>query len=166
LTRGLVIPRARHRGRPRFLRQTGARPAAGGFPGHTNPGLGAPPCWPGQVRVWGWMRLSRTSRFGTTSEQGADAVSWLDPAGSSRQTAAWPQQRRRTRCPVAIGSVGSGLRVPSHEIDRGAALGRVSHLGQTKATSPIDLDVSLGSCREKRADPVRTGQREPGGDQR
>ena len=96
----------------------------------------------------------------------ADAVSWLDPAGSSRQTAAWPQQRRRRRCPVAIGSVGSGLRVRSHEIDRGAALGRVSHLGQTKATAPIDLDVALGPCREKRADPVRAGQREPGGYQR
>ena len=48
---------------------------------------------------------------------------------------------------VAIGSVGSGLRVRSHEIDRGAALGRVSRLGQTKATASIDLDVSLGPCQ-------------------
>ena len=67
---------------------------------------------------------------------------------------------------MAIESLGSGLGVRSHEIDLGAALGRVSHLGQTKATSPVDLDVSLASCREKRADPVRAGRREPGGDQR
>ena len=49
----------------------GGRSDARGTP---NPGLGAPPCWPGQVRVCNWMRLSRASRFGRMSRHASNPV--------------------------------------------------------------------------------------------